>query len=283
MQYQVGVWHVSQEKEASSQRSTKPLKTANWWQNYLRPTVILLGMGILWEVIAAAGLFPPYILPAPADIATALYQAALQGRLQADIFWSIYRVVSGFVLAMLTGIPLAFLMGWWPMGELLLYPVFYTLRPIPPMAWLPVAIIWLGIGVRSEIFITFLGSFFPIILNTTLGVKSVERRLIEFAQTMGASTWQMITKVVLPAAMPAIFAGMRTGLGVGWMSVVAAEMISAKAGLGYLIYAGRYSLDTALIMGGMLTIGVLGLLMDVLMRRLENKVLAWRSGVVKRV
>ena len=155
------------------------------------------------------------------------------------------------------------------------------MRPVPPLAWIPLSVIWFGIGLKSVIFITFLGTFFPIVVNTVHGVKSVDRKVLEYSRALGASTWQIVWKVVVPSTLPFTFVGMRIGIGFGWMCVVAAEMISAKFGLGYMIWRARYVLETETVIGGMIAIGVMSLLMSKGMLMLEGRLFRWRREIVK--
>ena len=155
------------------------------------------------------------------------------------------------------------------------------LRPVPPLAWIPLSILWFGIGDTQNQFIIFLGIFFPILLNTFAGVVGVEPNLIRAARCLGASEWEVLRRVVLRAALPQIVTGIRIGLGVGWMALVAAELVGANSGLGFLINDARTVLRTDYVIVGMATIGLVGLLIDWLIRVLVRRLLPWSRTMSK--
>jgi ABC-type nitrate/sulfonate/bicarbonate transport system permease component len=191
---------------------------------------------------------------------------------------SLYRVAWGFLLAAAVAVPLGLAMGWSPRLRRLFSPVVELLRPVPPLAWIPISILWFGIGVRSAAFIIFLGAVFPILLNTVAGVLAVSPALVEAARTLGAREGQLLRKVLLPGALPSIFVGLRVGLGIGWMTLVAAEFTGVKSGygLGYMIMTARDIQRPDEIIAGMVVIGVTGLLIDLLIRLAEARLLPWR-------
>jgi ABC-type nitrate/sulfonate/bicarbonate transport system permease component len=182
------------------------------------------------------------------------------------------------VLALVVAIPLGIVCGWSRLLRDMLTPVIETVRPIPPLAWIPLAILWFGIGLRSAAFIIFLGCFFPILLSTISGVLSVDPVLISAAKTLGATPRQIFYKVLLPGATPSIFTGLRIGLGIGWMTLVAAEFTGVKSGygLGYMIMTARDIQRPDLVIAGMAVIGFTGFLLDTVLRRLETRTLRWR-------
>lgn len=260
------------------------------WRAF-RPYIVILAFILLWEIIGSLSIFPPYILPKFSSVVLALFNALyvvnpqtgfpFSGDLIPHALWSIYRVLVGWGLGIVLAVPLGLAMGWSKNFEAILNPIVEATRPIPPLAWIPLAVIWLGLGFASTIFIVFLGAFFPILLNTIYGVKSVDKSTVEFAQTLGASEREILYKVVLPSALPFIFTGMRISMGIAWMTVVAAEMIAAKFGLGYMIWFARHQFDTALIIGGMIAIGVISISMITLIIKIEDKLFEWRKGLVK--
>lgn len=266
-----------EEKKADSAQIERAAKI---WGN-VRVYGVLTGLIVIWEILGKSGLFEPIILPAFTDVLAAIWVNAVQGDLFLAIGWSCYRVFMGFGLGMLLAVPLGVAIGWSRVCEDLFNPIVEILRPIPPLAWIPLSIIWLGVGFKSVLFITTLGSFFPILVATIAGVRNVDRRMIEFARTLGASTRQILLKVVIPAAMPQTFVGMRIAVGFSWMVVVAAEMISVKYGLGWLIWKARFSFDTATVMAGMAIIGLLSVLMTKAMIYLEAILFSWKKGIVK--
>jgi ABC-type nitrate/sulfonate/bicarbonate transport system permease component len=194
--------------------------------------------------------------------------------LHNHILYSLYRVAWGFSIACALGIPLGLLMGWFPLFHRLLSPIVELIRPIPPLAWIPIAIVWLGIGMRSAAFIIFLGAFFPVLLSTASGVLSVSPILIDAARTLNAKQKDIFLKVLVPGSLPSIFVGLRVGMGVAWMTLVAAEFSGVKEGygLGFMIMTARDIQRPDQIVAGMLVIGVIGLIVDWLFRAWEARV-----------
>jgi ABC-type nitrate/sulfonate/bicarbonate transport system permease component len=194
------------------------------------------------------------------------------------MLYSLYRVGLGYGIAALLAIPLGLLMGWSPGFLRITRSVFEVVRPIPPLAWIPIAILWFGIGIKSAAFIIFLGAFFPILLNTISGVLTIPPILIEAARTLHAKEKDIFLKVLLPGAVPSIFVGMRIGIGIGWMTLVAAEFTGVKEGygLGYMIMTARDIQRPDEILAGMLVIGVIGLLIDMGLRGTEAKMIKWQ-------
>ncbi|PIP86723.1 nitrate ABC transporter permease, partial [Candidatus Campbellbacteria bacterium CG22_combo_CG10-13_8_21_14_all_43_18] len=161
----------------------------------------------------------------------------------------------------------------------LISPILELLRPIPPIAWIPLAILWFGIGNNPAYFLVFLGAFFPIFSNTYLGVSSVEETYKRAAYSLGATKKEIITDIILPASMPQIFTGLKIGLGVGWMVVIAAELVGAQSGLGYMIQLNRFLLNSPEIITGMITIGVIGFLLNLLITKIEKMTTPWNQKI----
>ncbi len=191
---------------------------------------------------------------------------------------SLKRVLSGVVAAFLLALPLGLLMGHWGRIRDMLTPVVEMVRPIPPLAWVPISILWFGIGDTSASFIIFLGAFFPILLNTITGAVSVNKRLIESAALLGAGKGALFTKILIPGAMPSIITGTRISLGIGWMTLVAAEFTGVRSGygLGYMIMTARDIQRADQIIAGMAVIGLIGYAMDFFIRKIETILLRWR-------
>jgi NitT/TauT family transport system permease protein len=199
------------------------------------------------------------------------------GTLISDVTASMRRVLGGFALASSAAIPLALLMAFSRRVGLLLSPVITFLRPIPPIAWIPIAILWFGIGDPPSYFITAVAAFFPIFINTYAGGHSVCSEHVHAARSLGAGPKALFARIYLPSAMPMIATGLRIGLGQSWMAVVTAELIAAHSGLGYMIQANRLALETGLVLVGMCVIGMLGACMSVLLEVLERRVLVpWK-------
>jgi len=192
---------------------------------------------------------------------------------------SLWRVLLGVSFAALIGIPLGLATGWFHRLNLLVMPVLDSIRPIPPLAWIPFSIVVFGLGLRSHIFIIFLGAFFPILTNTMSSVRATERTFVDVAVLFGATSRQLVQKVVFPRAIPDVLTGLRIGIGIGWMCLVASEMIGLlrPVGLGYLIRSmTTYGLMAEAFVG-MITIGLIGFIMNALIMRTENHLLVWRA------
>ncbi|GJH19102.1 ABC transporter permease [Caballeronia novacaledonica] len=214
------------------------------------------------------------LLPAPSAVLAAAWQLIESGDLIHNLIDSVRRELVAFVWAC-AAIPLGIAMSWWPLVEEQVDPIVEILRPVPPLAWIPLSILWFGIGNAQNEFIIFLGIFFPILLNTITGVKGIEPNLIRAARCLGASEASILTSVVFRAALPQILTGVRIGLGVGWMALVAAELVGAISGLGFMINDARSVLRTDSIIVGMATIGLVGLAMDGALRLLMRRLLPW--------
>lgn len=245
----------------------------------LFPLLLLL----LWQVSSTLGVLPSDKIPSPAQIISGIKELALVGlpagsSLFMHCYESLLRVAAGFIAAVALGITSGILIGWLRFLRNMLTPVIETIRPIPPLAWIPLAILWFGIGFKSAAFIIFLGCFFPILLSTISGVLSVDKILIEAAKTLGARENKIFSNVLVPAATPSIFTGIRIGLGIGWMTLVAAEFTGVKSGygLGYMIMVARDIQRPDLVIGGMAIIGLMGYLLDAALRKLEARMLKWR-------
>jgi len=228
-----------------------------------------------WITVVQSG---SVIFPTPWQVVTGTYELVEQGTLLDHIGASLYRVGVGFFLAVALGVPLGLLMGWVAGAFTMLNPIIQILRPISPIAWIPLAILWFGVGDLSPIFLIFLSSIFPIVVQTISGVHTIERQYLRAAQNFGVSRTRLFGRVVIPAVLPQIIIAMRVGLGVAWLVVVAAEMIALRSGLGYLIIDSRNAGNRYdLVIAGMVIIGVTGLFLDSAMRRLEGlKAVRWR-------
>ena len=218
------------------------------------------------------------VFPTPWQVVTGTLELMRDGSLWEHIGASLLRVASGFGLAVLFAVPVGLWMGWVRGAYLTLNPVFQMLRPISPIAWIPIAILWFGVGDASPIFLIFMASVFPMIVQTVEGVHGIEARYLRAAANFGVPRSTLIRQVVIPAALPQVIVGMRIGLGVAWLVVVAAEMIALHSGLGYLIIDSRNAGNRYdLVVAGMIIIGLIGLLLDGLMRRLEGMdAVRWR-------
>ena len=240
--------------------------------------VIALLIVVWWTVVVATG---SAIFPTPFQVVTGTVELIRDGTLWRHIGASLFRVGSGFLLAVVVAVPLGLWMGWVRGAFDTLNPIFQILRPISPIAWIPIAILWFGVGNASPIYLIFISSVFPMIVQTTAGVHTIERRYLWAAENFGVSRYALFSQVVIPAVLPQIIVGMRIGLGVAWLVVVAAEMIALRSGLGYLIIDSRNAGNRYdLVIAGMVIIGSIGLCLDGAMRLLEGlKLVRWRYAL----
>jgi NitT/TauT family transport system permease protein len=204
-----------------------------------------------------------------------IHDDAFSGTLLTHLAASMGRVYAGFGMAILLGVPLGLAIGKVPFLRKLLDPTLSVLRPIPVTAWLPLSMIFFGLGPRSAVFLVFLGAFYPILLNTIFGVRSVDPKLFEAAAMLGCDGSRVFRQVVLPAAMPSIFNGLRLGHGFAWILIVVGEMTGVPTGLGSVIMDGRTLSRTDLVVSGMILIGIAGFLCDRIIVAINNRVLAW--------
>jgi ABC-type nitrate/sulfonate/bicarbonate transport system permease component len=229
-----------------------------------------------WWLISATKLVNPIFLPGPGAVFESAVELTRDGTLPNDILISLFRVYFGFLLAALLGIGLGILLARSRLAYGLIGPVIEAVRPIPPIAWLPLVIIWLGIGEAARISIIVYGALFPILINTIHGVRSVENNLIRAALSLGASRRQIFYLVVLPAVFPSIVTGLRVGAGMAMFVLVAAELIASSSGLGYLILDSREHLFTDRVILGMIVLGIFGVLQNKLLMVMDSKLVKGR-------
>jgi ABC-type nitrate/sulfonate/bicarbonate transport system ATPase subunit/ABC-type nitrate/sulfonate/bicarbonate transport system permease component len=247
-------------------------------QNGLIQAVIIIGLLLLWEYWVRQSFNS--LIPAPSKCFIALYELFSKSIMLPDLAASLNRVLVGFSIALAVGVILGFLLGLLPSLKHAFVGVLELLRPIPPIAWIPIAVSLLGIGDVSAWFVIFIGAFFPILTNTLLGVSNVEKVHLEAAEVLGASKFRSFAGVVLPSTLPSIFAGIRVGLGFAWMCVVAAEMFAARSGLGYAIQLNRQLFRLDRVVAYMIVIAVVGFLMARLVSLLERLATPWRRDYI---
>lgn len=246
---------------------------------YLPNLTFLALIVVAWQFASTVWLprIDPHmavLMPAPTSIAKTAIGLIASGELFYHLFASLRREAMAFVFAA-SAIPLGMAMGWSRLVYNQINPIMEILRPIPPLAWIPLSILWFGLGDEQNEFIIFLGMFFPILVNTIVGVKNIDPNLVRAARSLGAPEYKVLWRVVLQGALPQIITGVRIGLGVGWMALVAAELVGANSGLGFLINDARSMLRTDTIAVGMLAIGVIGLTIDTAIRLLGRRLLPW--------
>ena len=247
--------------------------------NRIWPPLLVIAaiVALWWVVVDRSG---SVIFPTPGQVAAGTMELARNGTLWQHIGASLLRVATGFLIAVLVAVPLGLWMGRVDAAYRTLNPVFQILRPISPIAWIPIAILWFGVGDTSPVFLIFLAAVFPMILQTSAGVHAIDGRYLRASENFGVPRAKLFRQVIVPAVLPEILTGMRIGLGVAWLVVVAAEMIVRSSGLGYLIMDSRNAGNRYdLVVAAMIIIGLIGLGIDVLMRRLEGlKGVRWRYG-----
>lgn len=247
---------------------TKPPK----WAAYLAFTIII----VLWEAISRSGLISPLYLPAPTAIIASAYEMTLSGELISNLKASLTRVLVGFSIGSISGIILGLFLGVSRIADASVSPLVYALYPIPKIALLPLIILWLGIGEISKIMIIALGVFFPVLINTYAGVKGVESLYIKVALSFKTSRINMLKKVIIPGALPVIFAGLKLGAGTSLLLLVAAEMIAAKEGIGAMVLHYGDLMLTTKLMVGVVVLSLLGITFNQLLKMIEKRIIIWR-------
>jgi sulfonate transport system permease protein len=259
--------------EAMSAPAGQRSRRRTAWLGWIPPLLLLSGL----ELAVRAGWIPNHLLPAPSELAVTLQQLGWQ-TIGQHVGISSLRVACGFLmgsaLALLTGAAV----GLWKPVEDLLDPSFQALRAIPSLAWVPLLLLWLGIDEAPKLTLIAIGAFFPVYLGVSTGLRGVDRKLVEVARMAGLSSAQLARRVLLPAAMPSVLTGVRQGLSLSWMFMVAAELIAATRGLGYLLTDGRETSRADLVLTAIVLLAVLGKLSDSLLRWLEARALHWRDA-----
>jgi len=235
------------------------------------------GVLALWELLYRTGVMPANVLSAPSLIAIRMWAMLLNGSLLANASHSLFLVLASFGLACLIGIPIGVAMGANQSLESLLYPMIELVRPIPPLALLPLALVWLGIGVSEKLFILLVGTFPPIVINTFHGVRATDRVLVRVARSMGARNSDILWKVLVPTALPSMFIGMRVASGFAFTVIVAAELVATDRGLGYLLSIGWRTFDLETIFVAIFAISLLSYLMDWVLRAVRSAVIKWED------
>lgn len=245
------------------------------WFSWLGVLVVLL----LWQAVATWQVINPAIFPGPLTVVRDAVSQVPLDRLLGHVGLSLARIGQGFAIGGTLGIVIGVAAGWYRwLGNIVRTPI-ELLRPIPPLAWIPLALIWFGLGESSKVFIIFLGAFFPVVTNAYKGMTSIDPDLMRAAQTMGLSGWRLLLRVALPAALPDIATGVRVGWSLSFGSLVAAEILAANQGLGFMIMNARELGQISVIIYGIILIGLLNLLTDLLIREfIFKKQLAWHFG-----
>ncbi|PWS34508.1 ABC transporter permease [Falsiroseomonas bella] len=237
-----------------------------------------IGFFAIWQGVAASGLVSHNALPTPAEVLATAWQLSFEPfaghTLLQHLAASLGRFAMGFGLAALVGVPLGLAMGRWRLLDDIVSPIFEMLRFVAPLAWVPFAALWFGTGIGGPVMVIFAGALPPCLINAYRGAKLVEPRIVEAAQVLGASGPRIMAEVLLPGSLPSIVAGLRVSAGLAWQSLIGAELIVASAGIGYVMVQAQSNLAPSIVMAGMLAVGVIGLALDVALRRTETLVKA---------
>ncbi len=234
---------------------------------------------VAWELIVRLGFVAPYLLSPPSTVVVTLFKLLVFGDMPKHISYSLFRAFSGFGLAALIAIPLGIAMAWSRRADDLCSPLVELFRPLPPVALIPVAILWLGIGNTSKISLICFACFFPILLNTISGVKGVDITLVKAARSMGAKDQEVLRRVMFPGALPSILTGLRISLAVSLIVLIVMEMIGAAYGIGCFIYSAKLTFRTDEMYAGILAIGLIGFALNEIMMRLSRRLLVWRPEI----
>ncbi len=232
---------------------------------------------IAWEAVVRGGWVSSHLLPPPSELVTTLADLAGNGTLLEHIGISSLRVLIGFLIGAGLAVVVGAAVGLSRRTEALLDPTFQALRAIPSLAWVPLLLLWLGIDEAPKITLITIGAFFPVYLNFVAGIQKVDRKLVEVGGIYGLTGYRLIARIFLPAALPNLFTGLRTGLSLSWMFLVAAELIAASRGLGYLLTDGRETGRADLVLVAIIVLALLGKISDSLLRWLEDRLLGWRD------
>ena len=242
----------------------------------------VLAFLLIWQFAVMGGLLPNRFVPMPSEVVKLFFVKWVDPNpdgavLGVHILASLQVALTGFFLAIIIGVPLGLFMGWFRGFESFMRPIFEILRPIPPVSWIPITIIWLGLGLQAKAFIVFFSAFVPCTINAYTGIRQTSPALINVAKVCGASNFTIFRKIGIPSAMTMTFAGIRVALGNAWATLVAAEMLAANVGLGYMIQQGRSFARPDIIILGIVVIGILGVIFTWLLGLVEGKVLGWKK------
>ncbi|MDR2033831.1 MAG: ABC transporter permease [Helicobacteraceae bacterium] len=238
--------------------------------------VLPIALIAIWKIADIVGWIQPYTMPPPEDVLMTGVEFIKDGTLYQHTKASIIRVLEGFAIALVLALTLGIAIGLSPQVDRLTKAIIQVVQPIPPIAWIPLAILWFGIGEGSKIYIIAIGAFFPILINTIEGIRNIDPKFLELAKVYETSRRRVIARIILPGAAPFIMAGVRLGLSMAWICVVAAELIAAQAGIGYMLMDGRSLARPDMVILGMLIIGVVGKALDDLLRKITKKAIKWQ-------
>ena len=270
--------HADADQAAAAPPAPRPARNGWSWNTRLIGVAFIGLLLALWEIAAAAAIFPPMSFPRVSAILVTWWQLMVSGELPGEVLASLWRMFAGYAIGVTLGVGLGLLMGYVRFFYNLLEPVTEMLRPIPSPAYLPIVILFLGIDDEMKIFMIAFATVFPVLLNTYSGVRSVDPIQLQTARTFGVAGRRLLTQVVLPAASPYIFTGMRVSLAVALIVMVISEMVAASSGIGYFILSAQRGFKIRDMFAGVLTLALLGYALNRLFLAIENRVLAWHYG-----
>lgn len=255
-------------------------KTNTNWSTITLSLVIPILLLAVWTIVTVTEFIPSYQLPSPIAVIETVVGLAQDGTLWSHLGITFSRVIIGCLIGTTIAVLLGSVVGFYSKAERLFDPIIQAFKSIPSLAWVPLFILWMGIGEPSKISLIAVGVFFPVYLNMVSGILNVDRKLIEVGKVYGLSHFDLVRRIILPATFPSFFTGLRSGLGLGWMFVVAAELMGASQGLGYLLVIGQSSSSPDLIIASIILFAIVGKCTDWLVKLVENKVLSWRDNSV---
>lgn len=241
--------------------------------------IVPLTLLVLWEVASRAGIVQAYLLPPPSAVVAYLAGALRSGELAAHVGVSVVRVLAGFSAGVALALPVAVAVGLSPRAERLLDPTLQAIRSIPSLAWVPLLLLWMGIDEAPKVTLIAIGAFFPFYLNLVAGIHGIDRKLVEVGRVHGLTQLQIIRHIVLPGALPSALTGLRAGMNMAWLFLVAAELIAGTRGLGFLLTDGRELSRADIVLGAILLLALAGKFFDGVLKLLEDRLLRWRDGL----
>jgi sulfonate transport system permease protein len=250
-----------------------PLRVSDHFLGWIIP----LGILLVWEALARDAILPPNWLPAPSVIARTIYEMAIAGDLWRHVGITVARVALGFLIGATAGTLFGAVTGYFPVARKLLDPLLQSLRSVPSIAWVPLFVLWLGIQEASKIALISLGAFFPVYLNLSVAIRHVDPKILEVGKLYRLGGFQMVRRLILPAVMPEYIVGLRSGLGLAWMFVVAAELLGASSGIGFLMVDGQMTGRAAIIVASVLLFAICGKATDWAMSATGSKLLGHRA------
>ena len=246
--------------------------------NYINISILPILILTLWITATNLELFSAAILPSISTVFDSLKSQLNSGQLWKDISISLVRVLEGYLIAATLGITLGVLMGISERINKFFFLTFTSIRQIPMLAWIPLIVLWFGIGESSKIIVIVIAAYFPILLNTMNGIKRTDTKLIEVGNMYNLSKWKLFTKIYFPSALPSIFVGLKLGLGISWMAVVGAEIIASSSGIGYRMNDARSLMQPEVVFVGMFAIALIGIIMDQILSRISKKITPWENN-----